>query len=63
MAQYRVGVIGCGGIGIQHATVLVGLDNACLVSGCDLNQETQDANPSPPPGHLETTERNQISYQ
>ncbi len=43
MAKYRVGVIGCGGIGIQHATGLVGLDNVCLVAGCDLNQETQNA--------------------
>ena len=40
MAPYRVGVIGCGGIGIQHATGLVGLDNAHLVAACDLNPET-----------------------
>ena len=40
MAPYRVGVIGCGGIGIQHATGLVGLDNAHLVAACDLNTET-----------------------
>ena len=40
MTQYRVGVIGCGGIGIQHATGLIGLDNVRLVAGCDLNPET-----------------------
>lgn len=39
MARYRVGVIGCGGIGVQHATGLVGMDNAELVAGCDLNQD------------------------
>ena len=40
MTPYRVGGIGCGGIGIQHATGLVGLDNAHLVAACDLNPET-----------------------
>lgn len=36
MSKYRVGVIGCGGIGISHASGLVGLTNAELVAGCDL---------------------------
>lgn len=39
MAKYRVGVIGCGGIGISHASGLVGLTNAELVAGCDLSQK------------------------
>ncbi len=43
MARYRVGVIGCGGIGVQHATGLVGMDNARLVAGCDLNEDTLSA--------------------
>ncbi len=38
MAKYRVGVIGCRGIGIQHASGLVGLDHAELVAACDLSQ-------------------------
>jgi UDP-N-acetyl-2-amino-2-deoxyglucuronate dehydrogenase len=42
MAKYRVGVIGCTGIGTQHASGLVGLDNAELVAGCDLSQEALD---------------------
>lgn len=36
MGNYRVGVIGCRGIGVQHASGLVGLDNAELAAGCDL---------------------------
>ncbi len=40
MARYRVGVVGCGGIGVQHITGIVGMDNAELVAGCDLNEET-----------------------
>ncbi len=43
MTQYRVGLIGCGGIGIQHATGLVGLDKARVVAGCDLNSDTLQA--------------------
>ena len=39
MAEYRVGVVGCGGIGIEHAKGLVGMGNASLVACCDLNQE------------------------
>ena len=37
--MYRVGVIGCGGIGIKHASGLVGSDKAELVAGCDLNED------------------------
>ena len=39
MAKYRAGVIGCRGIGIAHASGLVGLDNAELVAACDLSEE------------------------
>lgn len=42
MAKYRVGVIGCTGIGISHASGLVGLPNAELVAGCDLSQGALD---------------------
>ena len=35
--SYRVGVIGCTGIGTQHASGLVGLTDAKLVAGCDLS--------------------------
>ena len=35
--SYRVGVIGCTGIGTQHASSLVGLTDAELVAGCDLS--------------------------
>ena len=35
--SYRVGVIGCTGIGTQHASGLVGLTDAELVAGCDLS--------------------------
>ena len=38
MAKYRVGVIGCGGIGIRHASGLLGLANVELVAGCDVRQ-------------------------
>jgi len=40
MPRYRVGVIGCGGIGVQHVNGIVGMDSAELVAGCDLNEET-----------------------
>ena len=43
MAKYRVGVIGCRGIGISHASGLVGLPNAELVAGCDLAENTLNA--------------------
>ena len=36
MARYRVGVIGCRGIGVAHASGLVGLRNATLAAACDL---------------------------
>lgn len=36
MGTYRVGVIGCRGIGVQHASGLVGLANAELAAACDL---------------------------
>ncbi|MBV7338243.1 Gfo/Idh/MocA family oxidoreductase [Chloroflexi bacterium TSY] len=39
MAKYRMGVIGCRGIGVQHASGLVGLDNAELAAACDLDQD------------------------
>ena len=35
--SYRVGVIGCTGVGTQHASGLVGLTDAELVAGCDLS--------------------------
>ncbi|MDA1190739.1 MAG: Gfo/Idh/MocA family oxidoreductase, partial [Candidatus Poribacteria bacterium] len=38
----RVGVIGCGGIGIQHATGVVGSEKATVVAGCDLSTGTLD---------------------
>lgn len=37
MTKYRVGVIGCGGIGIAHASGLAGLNNTELVAGCDIS--------------------------
>ena len=40
MAKYRVGVIGCRGIGDRHASGLVGLPNAELVAGCDILETT-----------------------
>ena len=40
MAKYRVGVIGCRGIGVAHTSGLVGLSNAELVAGCDLLPDT-----------------------
>ena len=35
--RYRVGVIGCTGVGTRHASGLVGLENVELVAGCDLS--------------------------
>ena len=32
----RVGVVGCKGIGIQHATGAAGLESTELAAGCDL---------------------------
>ena len=43
MANLRVGVIGCSGIGTTHASGLVGLPNVELVAGCDFVQSTLDA--------------------
>jgi len=40
--MYRVGVIGCRGIGIAHAQGVVGLDNADLAAACDLAEEELD---------------------
>ena len=40
MAKYRVGVIGCRGIGVRHASGLVGLPNAELAAGCDISEPT-----------------------
>ena len=39
MTDHRVGVIGCGGVGVHPAKGLVGMDNASQVACCDLNQE------------------------
>jgi UDP-N-acetyl-2-amino-2-deoxyglucuronate dehydrogenase len=41
--MYRVGVIGCRGIGSAHAQGLVGLENASLVAACDLAEEQLDS--------------------
>ena len=40
MAKYQVGVIGCRGIGVRHASGLVGLPNAELAAGCDILETT-----------------------
>ena len=40
MAKNRVGVIGCRGIGVRHASGLVGLPNAELVAACDILETT-----------------------
>ncbi len=40
MAAYRVGVIGCRGIGVEHASGLVGLTNVTLAAACDLDETT-----------------------
>ena len=40
MASYRVGVIGCGGIGVEHASGLLDLKNATLSAACDLEEST-----------------------
>ncbi len=37
---YRVGVIGCRGIGVIHASGLVGLENVELAAGCDISEDT-----------------------
>ena len=38
--MYRAGVIGCRGIGAAHATGIMDSDQAVLVAGCDLDQDT-----------------------
>ena len=43
MAKYRVGVIGCKGIGIAHASGLVDLTHAELVAGCDVVESTLES--------------------
>ncbi|MDE2998623.1 MAG: Gfo/Idh/MocA family oxidoreductase [Gemmatimonadota bacterium] len=43
MATYRVGVIGCRGIGERHASGLLGLGNAALAAACDLEETTLNA--------------------
>ncbi len=40
MATYRVGVIGCGGIGVEHAAGLAHLQNTTLAAACDLEMLT-----------------------
>ena len=42
MAQYRVGLIGCGGIANAHATNLKGLESTELVALCDVATERAD---------------------
>ena len=36
---YRVGVVGCRGIGVRHASGLLDLENAELAAGCDISEE------------------------
>ena len=43
MGTYRVGVIGSGGIGIQHGEGVLGVEDAAVVACCDLLPETTDA--------------------
>ncbi len=43
MPKYKVAIIGCGGIGQKHVQGVVGLDNAEVVAGCDISQETLNA--------------------
>ena len=43
MSKYKVAVIGCDGIGGKHAQGVVGLNNAEVVAGCDISQETLKA--------------------
>ena len=38
--MYKAGVIGCRGIGVAHATGIVGSDRASLVAACDLDEAT-----------------------
>ena len=38
--MYKAGVIGCRGIGVAHATGIVGSDRASLAAACDLDEET-----------------------
>ena len=40
--MYRVGVIGCRGIGNRHAQGAESLENAEVVAGCDLVPEQRD---------------------
>ena len=40
MDNYKVAVIGCGGIGQKHAQGAIGLANVEVVAGCDLSAET-----------------------
>lgn len=40
MATHRVGVIGCRGIGVEHASGLLDLKNATLAAACDLDEST-----------------------
>ena len=37
--MYRVGVIGCRGIGIRHGNGVMGIENAEIVAGCDIVDE------------------------
>ena len=39
MDNYKVAVIGCGGIGQKHAQGAIGLANVEVVAGCDLSAE------------------------
>ena len=43
MANLRVGVIGCSGIGTTHVSGLVDMQNVELAAGCDFVQSTLDA--------------------
>jgi len=40
--MYKAGVIGCRGIGVQHATGITGSDKARLAAACDLDQNMLD---------------------
>lgn len=40
--MFKAGVIGCRGIGVAHATGIVGSDQAQLAAACDLDQEMLD---------------------
>ena len=43
MRQFRVGLVGCGGISSAHIPALMGMENVTIAAVCDLKEDRAHA--------------------